>query len=209
MGLSFADLNAQSSTAAVFGLLDPYSCSPRECGEGAQLSFGVATGCSVTPRSPVVPPLLPAWRDCATRLLGLVLQRGIALSPAWQLAPWDPPALSCRISFVLFDCSPRTRLCWKVWAMSSRSSSKPRKPPQRSYRESEPLNPASGWALGPGMVFACQGRRRLSHPRDINRSEQNPTRTMEVLLQIRARGLSLFPQPHLSRQLWYFSKGQC
>lgn len=29
-----------------------------------------------------------------------------------------------------------------------------------------------------------------------------------VLLQIRERGLAPFPEPHLSRQLWYFSKGQ-
>ncbi|XP_074408020.1 transmembrane and coiled-coil domain-containing protein 6 isoform X2 [Zonotrichia albicollis] len=31
-------------------------------------------------------------------------------------------------------CSPLTRQCWKVWAMSSLSSSKPRKHPQRSSR---------------------------------------------------------------------------
>lgn len=125
------------------------------------------------------------------------------------LSSWDPPALSRGISFALSDCSPRTRLCWKVWATSSRSSSKPRKPPQRSFRESQPHNPASGWALGLSVVFVCQGQQLLSHLSDINSSEQNPTRTMEVLLQNRVWGLTLLPQPHLSRQLWYFSKGQC
>lgn len=193
----------------MFGLLGPYSCSPCECQEGGKAQLWCGHRLLYHSRSPAVPPLLQAPRDCTARLLGLVLRRGIALSPARQLAPSDPPALSCGISFFLFDCSPRTRLCWKVWATSSRSSSKPRKPPQRSYRESEPLNPASGWALGPSVVFACQGRRHLSHPSDINSSEQNPTRTMEVLLQFRVRGLTLFPQPHLSRQRWYFSKGQC
>lgn len=71
------------------------------------------------------------------------------------------------------------------------------------------FNPASGWALGPGMVFACRAQQRLSHPSDINSSEQNSTGTTEVLLRIRARGLTPFPQHHLSRQLWYFGKGQC
>lgn len=54
-----------------------------------------------------------------------------------QVMPWDPLPVLCGISFVLFDCSPRTRLCWKVWVTSCHSSSKPRKLPQRSYRESK------------------------------------------------------------------------
>lgn len=119
------------------------------------------------------------------------------------------PALPGGISRALFDCSPRTRRCWRVWVTSSRSCSKPRRPPQRSYRESHPCHPPSGRALGPGVVFVCQGQRHLSHPSDVNSSEQNLTRTADILLQIGVRGLTPFPQPHRSRQLWYFGKGQC
>jgi len=142
-GLSCADPNAQSSTAAVFGHLAPYSYSPCECEEGGQLSFGVATACSLTP-GPLLCPPFPRHRGTVPLSCLVWLWRGIALSPARQLAHRIPLALSPRISFVLFDCSPRTRLCWKVWATSSRSSFKPRKPLQRSYRESQPLNPESG-----------------------------------------------------------------
>lgn len=70
---------------------------------------------------------------------------------------WDPAALAVcgGVSSALCACSPHTRRCWKVWAMSSHSSCKPRKRPRRSSRESEPLNPAQDGSWGPPVVFGC------------------------------------------------------
>lgn len=61
-----------------------------------------------------------------------------ALPFQWRAAgALGPPGSVVGVTFVLFGCSPRMRLCWKVWVTSCHSSSKPRKPPQRSFRESE------------------------------------------------------------------------
>lgn len=100
-----------------------FGLSPVNMGRG--LSSGVVTGSCVPPG-----PLCALSSPCSA---------GFA---------WHPGSVR-GISSVPFACSPPTRQCWKVWAMSSHSSSKPRKPPQRSSRESEPLNPAPGWAPGP------------------------------------------------------------
>lgn len=64
--------------------------------------------------------------------------------------------------------------------------------------------------MGPGAWcgICVLGTRHLPHPSDINSSGQNPTRTVEVVMQIREWGLAPFPRPYPSRQLWYFSKGQ-
>lgn len=141
--LWFAGPNAQSSTIPAFGL------SPVSVGRGtAQLWCGHRFLC------PSWSPLCPLF----SRHSGAVLLSGF---------DWHPGALALPggISSVLFfDCSPRTRRCWKAWAMSSHSSSKPRKRPRRSSRESELLNPAPGWALGPGVVFVCWGHNAFPIP---------------------------------------------
>lgn len=147
-------------------------------------------------------PLPQARRDCAAPLLGLALQRGTALS-----APWHPPGAVIRdkLPSVLIavpprGCAGRSGLC-PLAAPPSQGS------PRRDHTVSPTLHQDGPW--GPAWYLRAGDSDAFPVPVILIVQSRIPTRTVEVLLQIGAWGLSLLPQPHRSRQLWYLGKGQC
>lgn len=174
--------------------------SPRSSG-GAHRSALVWPQLALTPPGPLLCPLLFPRRG-ETAPLRCLVWRYKEVRPSRH-----PPGAVIRdkLPSVLIAVPPRG--CAGRSGLRPLAAPPSQGSPRRDHTVSPTLHQDGPW--GPVWYLRAGDSDAFPVPVILIVQSRIPTRTVEVLLQIGAWGLTLLPQPHRSRQLWYFGKGQC